>query len=500
MLSNNRKTGFISRFFLTVIFNIGWLAATAAHYTPTAGIEQAYSDMLKLKIAQAQKQIRAEIAADPQNHLAVYIEDYADFFVLAIDENPDTYQKIKHNEDIRLKKIRSGDKGSPYYYFLQAEIKLHWAVIKLRFGDDFSAITNLYQAWNLLDECVQRFPTFVPARKSFGILQILVSNVPENYQWVCTLAGMSASFDYGQKLLNDAITVNNFFKEEAYISHLYMQAYLYKKEKEILSETATYCEKNNDNLLMAFLYSQILIKAGKNDDALTLLKDFPNRSQYLAFHYLNYKIGESYLFKNEYASAVKYLDLFTENYKGQNYLKAAYYKKALVQHLQNNHHEAELLLEEVKAKGVKKTEEDKTVHDIAVSKKMPHPLLAKARLYYDGSYFKEAKTVLNVKDDIFASTTDKAEFHYRLARILEAQKETTEAIDEYKKVIRKYVVLNRYFAPNSALQLGYIYSESQRDSSEYYFRKAISYKKHEYKNSIDARAKAGLNMLKKKNP
>ncbi len=56
---------------------------------------------------------------------------------------------------------------------------------------------------------------------------------------------------------------------------------------------------------------------------------------------------------------------------------------------------------------------------------------------------------------------------------------------------------NAYFAPNSCLHLGYIYEKQQNiQKAISYFEKAITYENHEYKGSIDNKAKAKLNQLK----
>jgi hypothetical protein len=53
-----------------------------------------------------------------------------------------------------------------------------------------------------------------------------------------------------------------------------------------------------------------------------------------------------------------------------------------------------------------------------------------------------------------------------------------------------------YFAANSALQLGYI-AEAQKDKvmAKKYFEQALNFKRHEYKNSIDSKARSALEQL-----
>jgi hypothetical protein len=71
-----------------------------------------------------------------------------------------------------------------------------------------------------------------------------------------------------------------------------------------------------------------------------------------------------------------------------------------------------------------------------------------------------------------------------------------------KKYYRETIELsgqdNWYYAPNSWLQLGYIGVEEKDPEAATYFSRALEYKKHEYKNSIDTKAKSALAQLKKR--
>jgi TolA-binding protein len=69
----------------------------------------------------------------------------------------------------------------------------------------------------------------------------------------------------------------------------------------------------------------------------------------------------------------------------------------------------------------------------------------------------------------------------------------------YGKTIELNGSSNWYFAPNACLQLGYIMiQENNKAAAEEYFERALSYKKHEYKNSIDTKAKTAIAQLKRK--
>jgi len=52
-----------------------------------------------------------------------------------------------------------------------------------------------------------------------------------------------------------------------------------------------------------------------------------------------------------------------------------------------------------------------------------------------------------------------------------------------------------YFAANSALQLGFIYQNTNKKLAKTYFEKAISFEGHQYEESITQKAKLALKKL-----
>ena len=72
-----------------------------------------------------------------------------------------------------------------------------------------------------------------------------------------------------------------------------------------------------------------------------------------------------------------------------------------------------------------------------------------------------------------------------------------EARENYLKAISMTGDEEWYFAPNACLQLGYMLAaQGQTAEARRYFEQALSYKKHEYKNSIDSKARSALAQLK----
>jgi tetratricopeptide (TPR) repeat protein len=145
-------------------------------------------------------------------------------------------------------------------------------------------------------------------------------------------------------------------------------------------------------------------------------------------------------------------------------------------------------------RGGTEAEADKQAQEEASRGTWPNRLLLKARLLNDGGYHHEALQLLegrSIRD--FAAPEDKLEFTYWLGRIYDDSGRKQDAITAYLTTLQAGSQSSRYFAARAALQIGYIYeSQGQKSNAIVYFKKCISLKNHDYKNSLDQKAKAGI--------
>jgi hypothetical protein len=131
---------------------------------------------------------------------------------------------------------------------------------------------------------------------------------------------------------------------------------------------------------------------------------------------------------------------------------------------------------------------------------LPHVKLSKARYFTDGGYYALASNLLESITPVDLPTQrDKVEFYYRRARLAHKTNELAAAKLFYQQTISTSQDASWYFAPNACLQMGYI-SLIEKDpvAAKGFFTRALDYKKHEYKNSIDSKAKSALAQLKRK--
>ncbi|WP_428667099.1 hypothetical protein [Runella sp.] len=154
-------------------------------FTPT--LQKAYSEVFKMKLEAGKKLIVLE---KNQNPFKIYVENYIEMIEALNSDNQAVYERFIDQEEERLESISELDKNSPYNRFLRAELKMQFAVTKIKFGNEVKGAWNIVQAARLLEENQKLFPHFLPHLKSLGCLHILIGSVPENHKWAIKLLGL----------------------------------------------------------------------------------------------------------------------------------------------------------------------------------------------------------------------------------------------------------------------------------------------------------------------
>ena len=187
---------------------------------------------------------------------------------------------------------------------------------------------------------------------------------------------------------------------------------------------------------------------------------------------------------------------YIKEFRGVNYIKDAYLKIAYYYLLQNDAEKYAYFIKQVKTRGNTVDEKDRQALSEANDTK-PDIDLLKARFYFDGGYYSKALAQLLSKDvNSLKLTRDRTEYYYRMGRIYDKTDKFSGAVLNYQRAINFGKTTHYYYAANAALSIGRLY-ETKRDykkAAEYY-NQAIDMKDHEYKNSIDDDAKAGLKRI-----
>ncbi|HSZ73109.1 MAG TPA: hypothetical protein VK750_10580, partial [Cytophagaceae bacterium] len=462
-------------------------------------LQKAYYHILSLHYKEAQLLIGAELKSKPDQAIALYLENFNDILPVFILEDKNTYHKITHQEKVVLNTLSRLPKTSPYYYFTQAEVRLHWSLLKLKFGDYTASALNVRAAYKLLEEGLKKYPDFVPMRKSMALLKVIIGSIPGNYTWLSDLAGLYGNLNKGIQELSVIANGSTIYNTEAKLWLVLCEHYLLG-QTDHLDMIINLSKSNPKNVLFSFFEVSLLVHDAHSESALSCYNDKPiDADAFVLIPSFHYILGDIYLQKGLYPQAISSFQRYLQFYKGQAYIKDAYYKIFLAYWLQGNDKEAKRYKALTLSKGTTRNDSDKQAQKMAGKESLPDKNIYRLRLLSDGGYLKEAIALTEKMDQqTFSNDNDKIEYLYRKARLYHKSADIERAILFYNQTIDASKKTNDYFAPNSCLQLGYIYRNlEQSDKARVYFKKVFDYNHYEYNETIESKAKAGLASLEK---
>jgi len=489
----------VSSFHPFFIFLILISIPTKASFEFTTTNLSAYAALLELKVDKGETLLKKSIAEDPNNGITILLENYADAIRIFLSEDEVLFNKLSKREDQRIKKLQQLDKNSPYFLYTQAEIKMHWAILKLKIGNELSAFTTLRAAYKLLEENEKKFPEFIPTKKSLGLLNVLLGSIPSNYTWALSFLGMEGDIDKGLSQLALVSNSPTPFKLEGLVIQTIVVNYIVHAQEGKMELAKNLYGSNTSNIILTYLYAAILTKNSKGAEALSVIQNRVQDSAFLYFPHIDLLLGELYLYKGDWEKSRNHYLTFLSHFKGKNSLKDTYFKLFLTYWMAGENDMAMRYFTKITSVGKTLYDSDKQAQRLAKNQELPNVVITRIRLYTDGGYFENAFEYLQpISLGQFKTKKDKLEYLYRSARLYHKVGRLNDAITYYEKTIELTKEETYYFAANSALQLGYIHQQAnQKEEARTYFTLALSYKNHEYKNSIDNKAKAALNELKK---
>ncbi|WP_375444314.1 tetratricopeptide repeat protein [uncultured Fibrella sp.] len=464
----------------------------------TPGLRHSYIDLTKGRL-QAARQTLAMESAMPVNGVQIYVADYADMIALLSSDDDRLLEKLSARESERLDQLEDLDEKSPYQRLLLAEVRLHWAFVKLKFGKETAASWGVIKAYKLLAENQRLFPGFLPTYKSLGVLRVMIGSVPTSYAWVPRLLGLRGTVSQGladlQRARHDSI-----FGAEAQLADLLIRAYVLRFTESDEANLSRLVAESPDNLLVRFFAATTAMKNAKSEQALLWLTSRPTGSAYVSLPVIENLLGDIYLQKGQYAMALTHYGSFLSVYRGQNLLKDSHYKRFLCYWLAGDEDRARLELPRIISTGRTTVEADKAAQKVAETYLKTFPtqrqrVLMQARLASDGGFLDQAIAVMKpYTEATFQTVAERAEYQYRLGRIYQKQGNVPAAISAFERSIVLSDPDQLSFGATSALQLGYLFQQQRNvPKAKQAFEKALSYKHHEYKNSIDNKARAALN-------
>ena len=492
--------------FLVAGFTLLWLLsapAGAQTYQYNQQCQQAHQALLSYQLPEAKRLIAAEKARPGTNLIPYYLSHYLDFIKLYSHGSSELYDSLDDRVDNRLDKLKEGPEDSPYHSFARAEVHLLWSLLQLRREDYFSAGMDLYTAYQQYKTTVDKFPGFVPAKRILKAIEGVVGTLPDTYQWIIGRLGiegaLQASVDSYPALVK-ALSRNpawqSYHRESLFIFS-YMQRHLMGESDQAWQTMQEGTRDYARNPLSALLRANMALNLKKGQVALRLLEPYQHKDAPIP--YLSYLTGQAMLYDLQPRSR-KHFRQYTSTFEGGTYIKDAYLKMAWSALLEGNIPLYHQYRTKVREKGSTVRATDQKALKETDHYKPENRFLLKARLRYDGGYYKKARQLLEQHEPPKVSETpdlSTLEYYYRKGRIHKALDQPAKALQAFQRIshLSSYQRLH-YYLPATHLQTGLIREDrSELKLAKQAFERVLGFSDYPYEQALSQKAKAGLKRL-----
>ncbi|MCD6012600.1 MAG: hypothetical protein K0Q79_2462 [Flavipsychrobacter sp.] len=435
--------------------------------------------------------------------MAVYISDYEDCIQLLLNCDQKEYKQRESHLDEHITLLEKGDEKSPWYRFCKAGVYLRWAIINVRFGEQLSAANNFRKSFGLLRENQRLHPDFVYNNTFAGLEEAVVGSLPGSYKWLASLFGMRGNVKKGTEKLGAFIsshTANDLMYGETVLYYLYTRFYLLQEQKEVWDFLADPNFSTKNNLLNSYVKANLALDYRKADAALETLRSAAKDPNYSSYPVFDYQMGAALLSKSDTSCTYYFMQYLKKN-KSDLYIKDCWQKMAFAWYIAGNMQKAQYCRRQIKPHGAERIDADKQAQKFAESNRWPNVHLLHARLLIEGGYHNDALAILNtVKVASLVGTADEAEYYFRMGRIYEELENYTIALQQYQGAIKAGQGKHEQFAARAALHMGKVYERAGKYAqAQKSYEECLDMPEHDFQNSIDQQAKAGINRVEVRN-
>jgi len=495
--TNHYMRWFLFIFFLTISNNS---FAKKGHFKASNDCINAYEELISFRITNGRKYLSQAIKEDPYNRIIILLQNYDEFIRLTFDDDPAVYKKNWGNKEKRLRYINNSIKNSPYYLLCKGIIHLQWSIIHIKYQENWRAANDFRKAHNYFKENKKLYPNFKENDIFYGAQKTIIGTLPSNYQWISNLIGMRGNVKMGMQLLRNSTKIKNpLFKHDAIFYYIFLNEIVLNDSKKAQRLLTSYKADVRNNYLYTFMKSNLMLNNFKASEAITVINNRNQSKGYLQPIIFNYSLGAAYLHQLNYSKSILYLKKYLAT-KSHFYKKDAALKIAYAYYLQEREKSSTLYKNKIPTVGSSIADMDKQAMKEFKRKSFGNKSLLKARLLFDGGNFakciqilenKSKKTKLNEREEL--------EWNYRLARVYDESRKTNSAIIFYKRTLNTDNPTKEYYPARAALQLGFIFEkQNNRRLALSYFEKVLAMQGHQYKSSLDQKAKSGILRIKGK--
>jgi len=459
-------------------------------------ILQGKQALFRLDFGNAAQLLEQELKQHPENGYAYYYLNCLDFIYNLLDGSD--YRGYKEAAEERINTLKSLDDNNPEYLYLLSAVYLQSSLLDFLNRETWKGLKNFYLAHRYIKENETIYPDYPDNSKILGIMELMLSLLPSDKDWLFNALGMYGDREAGiTQLLEHMNNCSQHDQVEALLIFGMASFHFASDPALAYREISKKKPDSSEGPFYQYIYALAARKAGKPDDALDILAVPDPGNGYSQNPFADLLVAEIKLSGLD-QDAGTYYEKFIRKYRGANFRKMAYHKLSWHYFLQGDVKLYEAARDSVQKTGWQHLEQDKQAMSEALDTFQLNRNLLKARVAFDGGLYQDALNVLlEVTDNDLVTSKDQVEYPYRLARVYHALEDIARAEKYYLAAIEKGASFPYYFAPYSALQLAGIYeSEGDLAEAEKYYSTCLDLNRHQYTGSIGSEARAGIKRVR----
>ena len=429
----------------------------------------------------------------------LYLQNYLEFLDAVISGDRQDFEQYLEASGSRIRTIRSGIKNDPGSLAVLSSIYLQSSFLRANHGETIRAARNFYSSHRYLRQSEERNPGSSGNYRIRGLITLVTASMPDDYHWLLKVFGMGGDTEEGFRYLQKYYNASRGpYRLEACLLLLYASHTIDPGNKNENVPASCGGDSCGGESITLCRYIRALedLSLGNSRGVVANLLEYRQKTGEREFPYLDLLLGEAMLNNLDVGARVP-LERFIRNHKGDSYIHYAWHKISWCYALNGEWDSYRDARQEALGSGEPYLDADRQALSEAIDTLPLNIFLLKARLLFDGGYYREALGQLADSSEVLlVNHRDSLEYTYRLARIHERLGDTVTAIAYYEEVIASGSGENWYFAPNAALHLGIIH-ENNGDTQKAleYYRECLKINNSAYERSIDYKARQGIRRL-----
>jgi hypothetical protein len=475
-------------------------AYSSPYYDYNSNIRLAQQDLYALRLNSAERLLQTEELRNPNNGYVTYYRLYSELIALTIFNSPEEFKKKIPVLNQYIKSLRELPDTTPDYRLLLGESYFFTGLIKVKYDNKLSGLTNVLKGYNLLEENSKKYPLFEPDYKTLGIVQIGVAFLPRMFQWGIKLFNIKSDPQEGLKKLSGFSKFADGkpgYEEEAFLATL--AAYrLMNQDEAAMKLIKDKMPGFKDIAVLNLIAAAVSLQANDAETALALLANITKEKMEIECPQALYLTAKAKLMRLDPDTDVVLLN-YLKMSSGNDYVKSILYDLACFYFISGNTSQYRTYIKQVKEKGREFLSRDIEADFEAGQSEIPNIYLMRADFLVRGGYYAKAGNELSEINDVTAlSVNDKVEYYYLEGECCRLKNLVSQAESDYLNASRIGKSSGNYIAQKALVNSGLMMEKNSfHEKAKEYYNKCLEFNpaNNPYSDLYKKKAKSGLMRL-----